>query len=55
MPAVLVEVGFVTNPEEARLLSSSEGQEQTARSILNAIRTYKETYERGFRLAGAEG
>ena len=55
MPAVLVEVGFVTNPEEARLLSSREGQEQTARSIFNAIRAYKLTYERGLRLAGAEG
>ena len=55
MPAVLVEVGFVTNPDEARLLASPAGQEQTARSIFNAIRSYKETYERGFRLAGAEG
>ena len=55
MPAVLVEVGFVTNRDEARLLSSSEGQEQTARAIFNAVRSYKETYERGLRLAGAEG
>ena len=55
MPAVLVEVGFVTNPEEARLLSSGRGQEQTARSIFNAIRAYKQTYERGLRVAGAEG
>ncbi len=55
MPAVLIEVGFVTNPDEARLLSSRAGQEQTARSILNAIRAYKATYERGLRLAGSEG
>ena len=55
MPAVLVEVGFVTNPQEARFLSSREGQEQTARSILNAVRAYKVTYERGLRLAGSEG
>lgn len=55
MPAVLVEVGFVTNPDEARLLSSRDGQEQTARSIFNAIRAYKQTYERGLRLAGSEG
>ncbi len=55
MPAVLVEVGFVTNPDEARLLSSAAGQEQTARSIFNAIRAYKRTYERGLRVAGAEG
>ena len=55
MPAVLIEVGFVTNPDEARLLASAAGQEQTARSIFNAIRAYKQTYERGLRLAGAEG
>ena len=55
MPAVLVEVGFVTNPDEARLLSSREGQEQTARAILNAIRAYKLNYERGLRLAGSDG
>ena len=55
MPAVLVEVGFVTNAVEARLLSSRAGQEQTARSLLNAIRAYKLTYERGLRLAGSEG
>ena len=52
MPAVLVEVGFVTNPEEARYLASDRGQERTARSILEAVRQYKETYERGLRVAG---
>ncbi|WP_412069802.1 N-acetylmuramoyl-L-alanine amidase family protein [Rubrivirga sp. IMCC43871] len=51
MPAVLVEVGFVTNPDEARLLSSREGVEQTARAIFNAVRAYKESYERGLRAA----
>lgn len=51
MPAVLVEVGFVTNPDEARLLSSREGIEQTARAIFNAVRAYKESYERGLRAA----
>ena len=45
----------MTNPSEARLLSSREGQEQTARSIFNAIRAYKATYERGLQQAGSEG
>lgn len=53
MPAVLVEVGFVTNRDEARLISSASGQEQTARAIFNAVRRYKASYERGLRLAGA--
>ncbi|WP_412060883.1 N-acetylmuramoyl-L-alanine amidase family protein [Rubrivirga sp. IMCC45206] len=51
MPAVLVEVGFVTNPDEARLLSSRAGIEQTARALFNAVRAYKESYERGLRAA----
>ena len=52
MPAVLVEVGFVSNRDEARYLASPSGQERTARSILNAVRAYKATYERGLRVAG---
>ncbi|WP_420456440.1 N-acetylmuramoyl-L-alanine amidase [Rubrivirga sp.] len=55
MPAVLVEVGFVTNREEARLISSPAGMDQTARAIFEAVRDYKATYERGLRQAGAEG
>ena len=49
MPAVLVETGFITNRDEARLLKSDRGREQTARAIFNAIRAYKEVYERGLR------
>ncbi|PAP76213.1 N-acetylmuramoyl-L-alanine amidase family protein [Rubrivirga marina] len=55
MPAVLVEVGFVTNREEAQFLSTSAGLDQTARSIFEAVRQYKTTYERGLRVANAEG
>ncbi len=55
MPAVLVEVGFVTNPDEARYLSSERGLDETARALFEAVRAYKETYERGLRQAGAEG
>lgn len=51
MPAVLVEVGFVTNPGEARYLGSEDGQARTARAIFEAVREYKEQYERGLRLA----
>ncbi|MEM1118137.1 MAG: N-acetylmuramoyl-L-alanine amidase [Bacteroidota bacterium] len=47
MPAVLVEVGFITNREEAEYLKSERGLDQTARSIFNAVRDYKEIYERG--------
>ena len=52
MPAVLVEVGFVSNRDEARYLSSSEGLDRTARSIFEAVRAYKATYERGLAVGG---
>ncbi|MGB3543691.1 N-acetylmuramoyl-L-alanine amidase family protein [Rubrivirga sp.] len=47
MPAVLVEVGFLTNPDEARYLRSEEGQVETARAILEAVRQYQQAYEQG--------
>jgi N-acetylmuramoyl-L-alanine amidase len=49
MPAILVETGFVTNPAEARYLSSAVGQDAIAGAVFRAVRTYKEHYERGLR------
>ncbi|MDP8255894.1 MAG: N-acetylmuramoyl-L-alanine amidase [Candidatus Alcyoniella australis] len=40
MPAVLVEVGFITNPDEARRLSRPEVQLELARAIAMAIVDY---------------
>ena len=51
MPAVLIELGFVTNPSEARFLRSESGQDLLASAIFRSIRDYKEQYERGFRFA----
>jgi N-acetylmuramoyl-L-alanine amidase len=51
MPSVLVETGFVSNADEARYLASEAGQDALARSVFNAISTYKERYERGLRVA----
>lgn len=51
MPAVLVEVGFISNDEEARFLASAHGQETIARSILRALREYKVQYERSLGIA----
>lgn len=40
MPAVLIEAGFLSNPTEARYLSTHEGQDEIARNILNALSSY---------------
>ncbi|MFZ5827764.1 MAG: N-acetylmuramoyl-L-alanine amidase [Bacillota bacterium] len=39
-PAVLVELGFLTNPAEEALLFSEWGQEQSAQALLRAVREY---------------
>lgn len=46
MPAILVEVGFLTNPSEQRFLASDYGQSIMASAIFRSIRDYKEEYER---------
>ena len=45
MPSILVETGFVDNPDEEEYLNSEKGTEETAHSILNAIKRYKEMLE----------
>ena len=51
MPAILVETGFVSNPDEARYLQSARGLDEVADALFRAIRAYKEHYESGLRLA----
>ncbi len=41
MPSVIVEVGFITNSDDARTLRSAEGQRSIARGIAEAIREYR--------------
>jgi N-acetylmuramoyl-L-alanine amidase len=45
MPGLLIETGFINNPEEERYLNSAEGQNAIVRSILRAIKNYKETFK----------
>jgi len=47
MPSVLVELGFLTNPEEARYLNSDRGQTYLASALFRAVRSYKSQYEKG--------
>jgi N-acetylmuramoyl-L-alanine amidase len=41
MPAVLVELGFLTNPSEEDFLNSDKGQSYMASAIFRAVRDYK--------------
>jgi len=45
MPSVLVEVGFISNAQEARLLKDSSYRENVAKSITCGIINYKDEYE----------
>ena len=42
IPSALVETGYITNPEEAKFLNSSEGQAQVAEAIYYAIKEYND-------------
>jgi N-acetylmuramoyl-L-alanine amidase len=41
MPSVLIETGFLTNPAEAKFLTSEKGQDAMALSVFNAFKSYK--------------
>ncbi len=45
MPAVLVEIGFGTNPSEAAYLHDSDNQTSIARNIASSLLTYLSRYE----------
>jgi N-acetylmuramoyl-L-alanine amidase len=45
MPAILIELGFLTNQEEEDYLQSAKGQEQMATSIYRAFKEYKAQIE----------
>ena len=53
MPAVLVETGFVTHRQEARLLRSRAYVELLAEHLARGIAAYRE--EQGVLMAGAGG
>ena len=45
MPAVLVETGFISNPEEEDYLNSEKGQVEICQVITKAVRIYKNSLE----------
>ena len=46
MPSVLIETGFICNPNDEKFLLSQKGQDQTAEAIFKAFRNYKNQVEK---------
>ena len=46
MPGVLVECGFITNPDEENYMNSEKGQWEIATAIFRGIKAYKQEVER---------
>ena len=45
MPSILVETGYITNPEEEDYLNSEKGQQKTADAITKAVQRYRYSLE----------
>jgi len=48
MPAVLTEIGFVSNPEDEDYMNSQEGQNEIVNGIIKAIKNYRRIAETSF-------
>ncbi len=46
MPAILVELGFISNPTQEKQLNSDNYQEKFVRAILNGVLKFKKDYEK---------
>ena len=47
MPAVLTELGFISNSKDYAVLVSKSGQEQFTKRLFNAFEAYKKDFEKG--------
>ena len=45
MPAVLTEIGFISNPDEEKYMVSDAGQEEIVNNLVDAIKRYKTAQE----------
>ena len=53
MPAILLEIGFVTNPKEERKLKDTKYRDEIARAILGGLAEYKRAWDQRARAAAA--
>ena len=54
MPAVLLELAFISNPAEYKYLASKDGQEAIAERLFQAFRSYKTQYDRSLNIEASE-
>ena len=54
MPAVLLELAFISNNTEYRYLASKDGQEEIAERLLSAFTSYKTQYDSSLNVKSAE-
>jgi len=47
MPNILVETGFISNPDEEKLLRSKSFQQKQASAIYRSVKTFIEKFESG--------
>ena len=45
MPAVLIELGYLSNPEEEKLLTSTDFQNRVALAVTEAVAAYRDHLE----------
>ena len=45
MPAILIETGFINNPEDEEYLNSERGQQELAEAIVRAVIRYRDQIE----------
>jgi N-acetylmuramoyl-L-alanine amidase len=51
MPAILIEIGFVTNPKEERRLRETRYRDDIARAIVAGLAEYKRAWDQRLRQA----
>ena len=54
MPAVLLELAFISNPNEYKYLSSKTGQEEIAERLFQAFKSYKNMYDMSLNVEAAQ-
>ncbi len=54
MPAVLIETGFISNPEEEEYLNNEDGQREICEVIIRSLKRYKFSLEKQLSVGGSK-